>query len=51
MKKQKKNLFLVQEEKVHNSWLFGQSVIDMAKVAKEIRQRLKVREKILDGPT
>ena len=40
-----------QDEKVQYSRLFGQSVSDMEKVAKEMRKRIKVREKILDGPT
>ena len=33
------------------SWFFGDSVKNKVKVAKIVRKRLKVREKILDGPT
>ena len=39
------------EDKISYSWFFGESVSDMVKAAKVISERLKVRQKILDGPT
>ena len=38
-------------ENVSYEMVFGESVEDMIKLAKVIRQRLKAREKILDGPS
>ena len=39
------------EESVRYDMVFGESVEDMIKLAKVIRQRLKARAKILDGPS
>ena len=36
-------------EKISYSLVFGDSVGDMVRVAKEIRERLKVRDKILEA--
>ena len=33
------------------SWFFGDSVENKVKIAKIVRKRLKIRQKILDGPT
>jgi hypothetical protein len=37
-------------DKISYSWLFGDSVDKMVKVAKELSNRRKVRKKILDEP-
>jgi hypothetical protein len=40
-----------KKDNVSYSWFFGDSVSDMVKIAKLVRKRIKIRQKILDGPT